>query len=328
MSKDFCISTTEAQAVSAIRDTMNISAAAKLLGIPKTTLSSTLAKVEKKLQNTIFVRKQGSGEVKVTQFGEETIPKLEKIIWVTESLKPTKEIAKNSYNAGKVNIISTQTFLESFIAPYLKEFIDENPDIKISLHQKDNDCYHQPKVNDIFIGCREYNIENYHYIHFHDFCQKLWASKSYIHTHGTIDNVDKLLKHRLLIVETSNNKEHPSGNDFIVRRLGIPLSSQNVVYVRTGLRIVDVLAEKGVGIIAASEETTLLNNLKVEPVLSDIHGAYVSFYVKVEKRFIETPLTQYVLNWIFSCRDKALKSIGKEPKTNYEPFHPEKTNSS
>ncbi|MAP24576.1 MAG: hypothetical protein CMM87_03480 [Rickettsiales bacterium] len=324
MSKDFCISTTEAQAVSAIRDTMNISAAAKLLGIPKTTLSSTLSKIEKKLQNTIFIRKQGSGEVRVTEFGAEVIPKLEKIIWITESFKPTKEVAKKVYNAGKINIISTQTFLESFIAPYLKEFIDENPDIKISLHQKDSDYYYQPKSNDIFIGCWEYNTENYHYIPYHDFCQKLWASKSYLETNGSIDSIDDLINHRLLIVQTSMSQEHYSGNDFIVRRLGMPLSSQNIIYVRTGLRIVDVLAEKGVGIIAASEETTLLNNLKVEPILDTIHGEYVSFYVKVEKKFIETPLAKYVVDWIFSCRDKALKSIGKDPKTDYKPYRPEK----
>jgi|AntRauTorckE6833_2_1112554.scaffolds.fasta_scaffold13587_3 DNA-binding transcriptional LysR family regulator len=324
MSKNFCISTTEAQVVSAVKDTMNISAAASFLGIPKTTLSSILAKVEKKLQNTIFIRKQGSGEVKITEFGNEVIPKLEKIIWITESFRPTKETSKKVYNAGKINIISTQTFLESFIAPYLKEFIDENPEIRISLHQKDSDYYYQPKSNDIFIGCWEYNTENYHYIPYHDFCQKLWASKSYLETHGNIDNIDELLKHRLLIVQTSMSQEHYSGNDFIVRRLGMPLSSQNIIYVRTGLRLVDVLAERGVGIIAASEETTLLNKLKVEPILSDIHGEYVSFYVKVEKKFIETPLARYVVDWIFSCRDKALRSIEKEPKANYEPFRPEK----
>ena len=324
MSKNFCISTTEAQVVSAVKDTMNISTAANFLGMPKTTLSSILAKVEKKLQNTIFIRKQGSGEIKITEFGNEVIPKLEKIIWITESFRPTKETSKKVYNAGKINIISTQTFLESFIAPYLKEFIDENPEIRISLHQKDSNYYYQPKSNDIFIGCWEYHTENYHYIPYHDFCQKLWAAKSYLETHGNIDNIDELLKHRLLIVQTSMSQEHYSGNDFIVRRLGMPLSSQNIIYVRTGLRLVDVLAERGVGIIAASEETTLLNKLKVEPILSDIHGECVSFYVKVEKKFIETPLARYVVDWIFSCRDKALRSIEKEPKTNYEPFRPEK----
>lgn len=324
MSKNFCISTSEAQVISAIKDTMNISAAAQSLGIPKTTLASILSKVEKKLENVIFVRKQGSGEVRITDFGHEVIPKFEKIIWIAESFKPVKESVKKVYNAGKINIISTQTFLESFIAPYVKEFMDENPEIKLSLHQKDSDYYYQPKSNDIFIGCWEYNTENYAYIPYHDFCQKLWASDLYIQTHGTIGSIDELLKHRLLILQTSMSQEHYSGNDFIVRRLGIPLSSQNIIYVRTGLRIVDVLAEHGVGIIAASEETTLLNNLKVQPVLPDVKGEYVSFYVKVEKKFLETPLARYVMDWIFSCRDRALQSIGKDPKPGYEPFHPEK----
>ncbi len=324
MSKNFCINTTEAQVVSAVKDSMNISAAAQSLGIPKTTLSSILSKIEKKLENPIFIRKQGSGEVKITDFGHEVIPKLEKIIWITESFRPIKETSKKVYNAGKINIISTQTFLESFIAPYVREFLDENPEIKLSLHQKDSDYYYQPKSNDIFIGCWEYNTENYAYIPYHDFCQKLWASDLYLKTNGEITSIDELLKHRLLIVQTSMSQEHYSGNDFIVRRLGIPLSSQNIIYVRTGLRVVDVLAEQGVGVIAASEETTLLNKLNVQPVLPEVKGEYVSFYVKVEKKFMETPLAQYVVDWIFSCRDRALKSIGKEAKTAYEPFHPEK----
>ena len=324
MSKNFCISTSEAQVVSAIKETMNIAGAAQSLGIPKTTLSSTLAKIEKKLQNTIFVRKQGSGEVKITDFGHEVIPKLEKIIWIAESFKPAKEPVKKAYNAGKINIISTQTFLESFIAPYVGEFLEKNPEIRLSLHQKDSDYYYQPKSNDIFVGCWEYNTENYTYLPYHDFCQKLWASELYLETHGAIHSVDDLIKHRLLIVQTSVNQEHYSGNDFIVRRLGIPLSSQNIIYVRTGLRVVDVLAENGVGIIAASEETTLLNGLNVRPVLPDIQGEYVSFYVKVEKKFIETPLAKYVIDWIYSCRDKSLQKIGKESKVEYAPFLPEK----
>lgn len=320
--KNYSINTTEAQVISAIKDTLNIAAAAMSLDIPKTTLSSILSKMEKKLQKQIFVRKQGSGEVTITEFGHEIIPKLEKILWITESIRPKARIERNKHNTGKISIISTQTILEGFLAPYLREFVEKNPEVKLTLHQKDGDFFYQPQATDIFIGCWEYNTENYLYFPFHRFKQKLWAAQSYLDATGPINSIDDITRRRIILGQRLVSQEHYSGNDFIVRRLGIPLSAPNIIYVRSGPRILDVLAEKGIGLIASSEETTRLNHLNLVNVLPDIEGEEVAFFVKADKKFLENPLAKFVTDWIFQCRDQALKSIGLQPQTQYNAFYP------
>lgn len=319
--KSFSLNTNDAQVVSAIKDTMNIAAAAAVLKIPKTTLSSTLSKLEKKLGGILFIRKQGSGEVTITDFGHEIIPKLEKILWISESMRPKKGIEGERYNAGKVCITSTQTILESFLGRYIPEFLQENPDIRLTLNQRDGGFYYHPQANEIFIGCWEYNTENFLYLPYHRFTQKLWASRKYLDKSPPIATIEDMMYHRIILAQVHQNQEHYSGNDFVVRRLGIPLSAPNIVYVRSGPRMLDVLAEEGGGVIASSYETTRLNNLHLEPVLPEVEGEEVSFFVKIDKKFMENPLAKYVTDWIFKCRDRALREIDSEPQSPYVPFY-------
>lgn len=314
MNKPFSISTTDAQVVSAVKDTLNIAAAASLLSLPKTTLSSILSKLEKKLENHLFIRKQGSGEVTITDFGYDIIPKLEKILWISENIRSQTDLQNGQFNTGKISIVATQTILESFFAPYVQAFVENNPHITLTLHQKDSNIYYQPQASDIFIGCWEDNAENYIYLPFHRFRQKLWASQSYLDRTGTIDEVTDV-EHRHIILEQSTFNQ-----DQIFRRAGISLIEQDFTFVKTGPRISDVLAEQGVGIIAASEETVRLTKLKLVPVLPQIEGGDVPFFVKTDKNFMENPLAQFVTDWIFQCRDQALKSIGMDPQSEHAPF--------
>lgn len=321
--KDFTLNTTEAQVVSAVKKIMNIAGAAQSLGIPKTTLSSILSKLERKLDNQIFIRKQGSGAVIITEFGHEVLPKLEKLLWIAESMEPKDTPDDDRYNAGALSIMSTQTILESFVCPYLLDFVNENPNISLNLQQKDAGYFFQPQPNEMFIGCWEDNTENYSYIPFHSFKQKLWASKKYLDQFGPINSLEDLHKHRLILIRGgSSGKENFKANDFVVRRLGLPLSKVNAIMV-VGGRICDVMAEKGLGIMAASMETCELNNLDVVSILPELEGEEVPLFLKIDKRFIEHPLAQYAADWIFACRDKALRSIGIEPQMVYVPFNPQ-----
>ncbi len=40
-------------------------------------------------------------------------------------------------------------------------------------------------------------------------------------------------------------------------------------------------------------------------------------YVRVDKRFSDSPLANYFVDWIFETRDKALAFIGIAPNTRY-----------
>lgn len=317
---DFSLSSAEAVVVCAVKSTLNIATAAHSLGMPKTTLSSILSKLEKKLGNQIFIRKQGSGSITVTEYGHQIIPKLEKILWISESLKPRNEDKDTRYNAGKVALMSTQTILEGFLCPYLADFLDENPEMRVTLSQIDDLYYFgQSKPHEVFIGCWKDNTENYLYIPFHHFKQRLWASKEYLERYGAITCLEDLRTKRLILHRGILDTDEVVYNDFVLKQLGISSSQIDVLNV-TGPRIFDVLAENGVGIIASSEETTRLSNLDVVPILPEISGEAVHIFVKVDRKFIETPLARYMVDWIFACRDAALLKIGVKPQTVYKPF--------
>ena len=111
------------------------------------------------------------------------------------------------------------------------------------------------------------------------------------------------------------------GNDLISRILAQHAETIRIVDV-AGPRVADRMAELGLGIMIASEETVKLSDLKLQRVLPDFMGDSVEFFVCVNKYFLNTPFAQFMVDWIFECRDLALKSIGMPSSIPYKPFNP------
>ncbi len=195
---DFSIGTNEAKVVCVVKETKSMALAAQELNIPRTTLMSILGRLEKKLGSLIFNRKQGSGEVTVTEYGESVIPKLEKIAWLGESVRTKTILWGSKYNEGEVSFITTQTLFDSFFITHITKFMDQNPNIRLSLFPKSR-YLDQQDINGIFIGQWEDDSESYKYFPFYSFKQKLWASNSYIEKHGKITEVDDLVRHRFIV---------------------------------------------------------------------------------------------------------------------------------
>jgi hypothetical protein len=86
--------------------------------------------------------------------------------------------------------------------------------------------------------------------------------------------------------------------------------------------MIDVLAREGLGIMPAAEETVKLSNLKLTRVLPKFTGDKAELYVRVDKRFSGSPLSNYFIDWIFETRDKALASVNIFPNTTYTKLHP------
>ena len=102
-----------------------------------------------------------------------------------------------------------------------------------------------------------------------------------------------------------------------------PYFEQNNIIDVAGPRTVDVLTENGLGIMIASEETVKLSNLKLEMILPEVAGDVIELFLRVDKVFMETPIAKYAIDWIFKCRDQALKSINIKPTTKYTLFYNE-----
>ena len=41
----------------------------------------------------------------------------------------------------------------------------------------------------------------------------------------------------------------------------------------------------------------------VERILREIEGESVELFVKVDRKFLESELAKYLVDWIFACRD-------------------------
>ena len=311
----------DAQVAVTIKNTMGLAKAAKVLGMPRPTLMASIMRLERKLDNQLFYRKQGSGEVIVTEYGKDALPHLERMLWIYEELQSKKSVDANGKEVGSFGIISTQTFLECFMAPYAVDFVSSHPLIKVSIRQNDNVLSESQKINDIFIGSSTGDSDRFTYITFHTFCQKLWASPEYLELHGRPTDLKDLKNHRLLMHKNVNQNEKLKYDSLITQLY--PYFEQNNIIDVAGPRTVDVLTENGLGIMIASEETVKLSNLKLEMILPEVAGDVIELFLRVDKVFMETPIAKYAIDWIFKCRDQALKSINIKPTTKYTLFYNE-----
>jgi DNA-binding transcriptional LysR family regulator len=298
----------ELQNIYVLSKCLNMQSAANALKMPKSTLQKHLEAVEKKLGTKIFDRSQKSGEMSFTQFGKSIIPKIQNILWLAGSLSMMDKFSKDSPNSGEISIMSTQTILENYICPYIRELLIKNPNLTLSLKQKDENYYSQPKLNEVFIGCWENNTETYEYIPFHSYEQKLWASSTYLESNPPIKTLNDLKGHTLICLMSINENEHITTQDSLFRKLG-PLRKAIKVLNVAGPRTTDVLAKNGAGILVTATETVKLCALDLLPVLPEISGEIVQIYVKIHKQLLQWPLGKFIVDWIFECRDRSFRSI-------------------
>jgi DNA-binding transcriptional LysR family regulator len=314
----------DVQVAITIKNTMGLAKAAKILGMPRPTLMAAIMRLERKLDNQLFYRKQGSGEVIVTEYGKIALPHLERMLWIYDELQTNKHFGDNKRDSGTVGIVATQTVLECFMAPYAVDFINTHPLVRLTMKQNDDLLSESQKVNDIFIGSSTGDTDRFTYLPFHAFYQKLWASRPYLEMFGRPQELKDLKNHRLLMHRYTNETQKAHNNVFFYNNFKTqlyPYLQQNNILDIAGLRIVDVLTERGLGITIASEETVALSGIKLERVLPDVVGDRIELFLRIDKAFIETPLAKYIIDWIFKCRDLSLKSINIEPTAQYVPFY-------
>jgi len=318
--KDF-INLLDVQVACTIKSTLNLAKAAKRLSMPRATLVASLLRLERRLDNRIFERRQGSGVVTPTFYGETIIPMLEQLLWMHKNIIKHNDFSSNKNGMKEAVVTSTQTLLEGFILPYLKNFLTQHEGVRVGLHQIDDILISNQGINHIHLGLWLDDIKNYSYFPFHNFRQKLWASPAYLEKAGTPLKVEDLLSHHILAQKSVNEHDMAVGNDLISRILAQHAETIHIVDV-SGPRVVDRMAELGLGIMIASEETVKLSDLNLQRVLPDFMGDSVEIFVRVNKNFLNTPLAQFIVDWIFECRDLALENIGMPPSIPYKPFNP------
>ncbi len=303
----------ELQSIVAVSKCLNMAAAAVTLGIPKSSLQKHIQAVERKLGDKIFNRAQKSGEISITPYGRSILPKIETIISLGGSLSINDKFSKEDPTAGEVGIMSTQTILENYIAPFVPNLLKHYPNIDLSLVQRDDVYFGQPPMNQIFIGCWDDNPETYDYVPFYTFRQKLFASENYLKEKPPINEIKDLKGHTLITLKGINENNNVLPQDSFMRKLGLTINDLKLVKVK-GPRTTDVLAMHGGGLLLCAPESVKLCGLGLQEVLPEIESTDIEIYVKIHKQFLQWPLGKFMVDWIFYNRNTVLKKIGITPQ--------------
>jgi len=264
---------------------LNMQKTAEELKIPKPTLQTRLDTLERRLGGRLFERSQKSGSMSLTSFGEITFPKIKQILWTAEVLSFEESFSKGSIIPVK---IFTNSIVLDKIIFYVADFLEKNPNIILSFKHH-SEAYYQPhNLNEIFIGCKDDDSE-YDYRTLFEMTPKLWASKNYLENNPSIQRIEDLKGHTL-IMTTDDFR-----SDSVLKKLS-PIMSQLKIIETPDSRTNLNLATNNAGIIIESDD--IASNFNLKPVLPNLTGDTIQFTIKTNKEFLKFPCAQSVVEWI------------------------------
>lgn len=319
--KKLNFSVNEARAVTALEKTLNVASAAKLLDMSPNALNISISRVEQKIHRSIFVRKQKTGEVTIAPGVEFILSYMNTITTAADLIEDENKTWSSDTTGGQIILTTSQTIMEYIVGPHFVDFANKNPQMHITLKQKDDWTDFIPATNEISLTTCQEVEEGFSYFPFHAFMQRYWASKKYLERFGCPQTMEDLFHHRVLL---RKDLKDPRMLFASVPVAQVFPNSPMKGYEIHGTRLLDFLCEKGLGIMAASDETIRLSKLKVESIFPKNKGEKMDIFVKVNKEFIKTPVARYFVDWIFECRDKTFATIDVKPSYSYKKQYTQK----
>lgn len=313
MSSKIKISVNEALVFIGLQELGSTAAVARKLSIGTAAINAAISKLEEKLGKTLFSRNRRTGQFHLTNDGSKISNYVRLMLQYAETISEGGSSDDNS-----VILSSTHTILEYMVGPYLSSFMEKHPDITMGFQQNDSLKFQERKWNEIILTSFVDDIANYHYIPYHSFKQKLWASKEYIIKYGNPSSVEELIKHKLLMRRDVEEPRALFGSSYIKSRL-TDIKDIKIIDVY-GARIIDFLCEKGWGIMSGAEECLKLGNINVHNVFPDFKGDSIQIFVGLSKEFYETATARKTINWLFESRNMALWNLNTEPSYSYTPL--------
>lgn len=312
--KKFNFSIFEAQLFCTLYDLGNTTATAKALGITPSLVSVTVTRLEKKLNSEGFFKKEPvTSKYIPTQDARDIVQSMRYIIQFAEDIK-----SKNTQAENNVTITSTHTILHHYIGSWVNDFIEKNPNITLNFKQTNDMEVKNQALNEVMITYLISDQVKNHYFPYHTFKQKLWASPAYIDKHGNPSNIQELKTHRLLMRKNFDDPRILFGSSQIRSHLN---DRENLnIYNIYSTSLIDLLCEKGCGIMAMAEESVKLSQLRVENVFPDFKGDALDIYVCARKEFLETKIGQMIINWLFESRNQSFRMAGIQPEYPFTPL--------
>jgi DNA-binding transcriptional LysR family regulator len=306
------ISTYEAKLFCDLYDTGNTTETARNLETKIANVSATLKRLERKVSNTLFVRNRRLGRFVPTNTGMRIEPYMRCIMQFAYEIEEAETQDENN-----ILITSTHSMLEYFLGPYIPEFMEEHPEIRLNFKQDDDLKSEQTSLNEILLTTQIKDEKLYAYFPLHNFHQKLWASPKYIDEHGNPSSLEELMKHRLLVRRVVQEDVRIAfGSSTMKVQLTEGVQRLDVY----SARFIDYLCNTGCGIMPTSRELVQLSALDLEEICPDFKGDTITVYVSLRRESLKNKSQRQVINWIFRCRNAALRRINMTPVFSFTPF--------
>ncbi|MBM3611346.1 MAG: LysR family transcriptional regulator [Alphaproteobacteria bacterium] len=313
----------DAQIICLTKELGTVAGIAKVLMIGEKSLNVYTKRIEERFRKSLFIRNRQKKTIELTADGMEMYPACKSILEMMGGLRDQGPVNPRDVQ-GEVKLTSTQTIIEYFHLPYLVDFVADHPKVIVNLNQFDDVYTISQSVNEFYFTTSvENDTDTFSYYPYHDFVQKMWASKGYIKKHGLLEKIEDLYRHHFLF-QRGYITSKIMGTDKVKSALG-ECTQEARCFVISGSRIIDKSCELGLGIMVGSEETIKLSGLNLERVLHNYESDAVKIYVKAQKSFLEKDIGKLFLDWIFECRDKTFSRIDMKPLYSYSPLLVAKT---
>lgn len=183
--------------------TLSFSEASKQLFISQSAVSQSIKVLEKKLNQTLFIR--STKRVQLTPEGEILFKHIEPAMNLIKQGE-NQLLEANTLNGGQLRIGASDTICRYYLVPYLKQFHQKYPHVHIKVtNQTSIECarlLEQGQADFIIVNHPNSALSNTHtYKILRDFQDVFVASKEYYHLHQKAVSLPELQNYPILMLE-------------------------------------------------------------------------------------------------------------------------------
>lgn len=290
----------------AVVESGSFTAAGMSRGQTPMAMSKKIAQLEKQLSEALFER--STRKVKLTEFGESFLVKARQILLAHESLEHWLD-SRQGKISGKLKVVSQslQTYQET-IYPYLAEFVQQYPDLQVSLDVQERVIDLDKEPCDIYWGVGEYLGQMHPGLK----CRSMWraqygiyASPEYLAKYGTPKTPQDLSSHKMI----GHVHQNPSNILVINHQPHSEQKELEVMEVDTAISVVggkSTLAVQGLGLInAGDDDYDIVNYVKsgeLVPVLADYWYQQAEVYIYYQQVKFEQAKVRAFIDFFLSKR--------------------------
>ncbi len=285
-----------------VAETGGISAAAKVLKVPKSKVSRRLATLETALGVRLLERSTRS--FNVTESGLLYLQHCQRIVEEATSAQDSIQQLVDMPR-GNLRISASIGVGQYLIAPYLSEFMQLYPEIDLEVDLNNRRVDPISEGFDLVIRVGKLNDSNLISKCFGTSQAALYASPDYLEQKGVPENLADLSAHKTIVMTDANPNQQWVLEDKEGRQSAVDIRSKLSINDFSCLRTV-VKSGGGIGLFPHYFVADLLQAGQLQQVLSDWRSSEISYYVLYPSR---RGLTRKAKVWIDFFAHKLKRAI-------------------